>query len=151
MRAIDARALYLRRVERLAVVALVVMRRVERLAVVALFTLASVSGCGHDAAGPSGHTTAAGSANAQTAAKARCFQDGVPPPWHWPHDPHELVDGLDSVSRSDAACPVDRPRERAACTLAAEAHCYYVPFATPCDPTDFECKDGAFVAGRIMY
>jgi hypothetical protein len=89
--------------------------------------------------------------SSRTAAEARCFQEGVPPPWHWPHDPHELIDGLGGPQNSDPACPLDLPAEHSACTLPAEAACYYVSFSAPCDPTAATCENGAVVLARIQF
>lgn len=116
------------------------MRGVARWSIV----LIALAACKHGASSSTPPSS-------RTAAEARCFQDGVPPPWKWPHDPHELVDGLSDVQRSDPACPLDRPAEHAACTLPADAACYYVSFASPCDPTAATCENGAFVLGRIQF
>ena len=98
--------------------------------VVALLLI--VAGC-HPAAGP------------------RCFAEGVPPPWHYQVAGRYLIDGLDATQKSAPACPLDPPGVGAACTLAADASCFYVAPSTPCDPDESVCKDGAWVGDHVQF
>ena len=90
-------------------------------------------------------------AGCHAAAGPRCFAEGVPPPWHYLRAGHDLIDGLNSAQKSAAACPLDRPVNGGACTLAADASCFYVPPSTPCDPDELICKDGAWSGDRVQF
>jgi hypothetical protein len=79
----------------------------------------------------------------------RCFQNSAPPPPR--RDPaHALVD-LGAKDRSPAACPLDRPAEGAACTVAAGDQCWYAHEGKPCDPDACTCKDGKFDCSEKVY
>jgi hypothetical protein len=90
-------------------------------------------------------------ASCHSASGPRCFAEGVPPPWHYPHAGHDLIDGLDATQPSARECPLDHPPNGAACTLAAEAHCYYVAPGHPCDPDELLCKAGAWSGGHVEF
>ena len=47
--------------------------------------------------------------------------------------------------------PARRPVNGTACTLAADASCFYVPPSTPCDPDELTCKDGTWSGEHVQF